>query len=178
MALTRILGLLLVLALFECLASAAEDSVDFPPGCPTAENIQEICGHSKTRPRYPNLPNHGYLLREADVIHRTEAWYSQQCCQGNWEQNTKKTVCCAQNAWKKALALLCEEEGMIKTIPHQCCLIEGAARWRCFDSMAPNPSYQTTTPYSGPDVLPKGPAFKFPSTCSAKEQHHAGQKTN
>lgn len=171
MARTRILGQLLALALFGYLTRAQEENeVEFPPGRPTSENIHRICLQGKTRPRYPEIPlNRGTLLREAEVIHRIEAWYSQLCCKGQWEQDLDTAVCCAQNAWKTALDLMCEEETMIKFRQRSCCKMAGAARELCFSRMAPNPSYQITTPYSGADVLPAGPVPEFPRTCSRKQ---------
>ncbi|XP_063044128.1 extracellular matrix protein 1-like isoform X2 [Engraulis encrasicolus] len=175
MALMGTLRCLVAVMMFVCAASAQQTRVSFPPGRPTSENIRNICLHGNARPRYPltDLPNggHGTVRREADVIHRTEAWYSQQCCQGDWEKNTRKAVCCALHAWKKTMDILCEEESMIKTQQRSCCQVQGKERRDCFAGKAPNPSYlPPSSPYTGPNVLPQGPAFVPPGTCSTMLQ--------
>lgn len=148
---------------------ASIPSVAFPPGRPTFENIQAICLHGTGRPRYPPgaLPNSGFghLRRQADAIHRTEAWYSQQCCQGTWEQQINRTLCCAHEAWTKALDLFCEDEFSVKTRHYHCCKLKPQARLNCFETEAPNPSYGPTTHYSGPELLPQGSGFTFTNNC-------------
>lgn len=157
----------------------APPSVVFPPGRPTPENIQAICLHGSGRPRYPqeSLPLSGFshLSRQADAVHRTEAWYSQQCCQGDWQQKAERTWCCARQAWEKALNQFCEDEFGIKTRHYHCCKLQKRARWLCFEREAPNPSYQPTTRYLGPEVLPQGPGFTFNNNCPrTQEKETAG----
>ncbi|XP_062395146.1 extracellular matrix protein 1 [Sardina pilchardus] len=148
---------------------APHPRIEFPPGRPTSENIQAICLYGTGRPRYPQdlLPRTGltYLGRQADAIHRTEAWYSQQCCQGSWQQNIDRTLCCAHQAWKKALEEFCNDEFSVKTRHYHCCRLNGHARLNCFQREAPNPSYKSTTRYTGPELLPRGSAFTFTNNC-------------
>ncbi|XP_012684598.1 extracellular matrix protein 1-like isoform X2 [Clupea harengus] len=152
----------------------APPRVAFPHGRPTPQNVQAICLHGTGRPRYPAgaLPrtSFSHLSRQADALHRAEAWYSQQCCQGNWQQDIERTLCCTHQAWEKALELFCEEEFSIKTSHYFCCKIEGKARWNCFEREAPNPSYQATTHYFGPELLPRGPAFTFTNKCPRSQR--------
>ncbi|XP_063054664.1 extracellular matrix protein 1-like [Engraulis encrasicolus] len=150
----------------------APPRVVFPPGQPTAQNLQAICLQGGSRPRYPQgtLPSTGFshLSRQADAIHRVEAWYGQQCCQGDWQQHVDRTLCCTRQAWREALHQFCEDEFGIKTRHYHCCNLRKKARWACFEREAPNPSYQPSRPYSGPNVPPRHtPVFTFNnSTCS------------
>ncbi|KAG5270824.1 hypothetical protein AALO_G00172710 [Alosa alosa] len=155
----------------------APPRVPFPPGRPTSDNIQAICLHGSGRPRYPPgaLPHTGFghLSRQADAIHRTEGWYSQQCCQGSWQQNIHRTLCCAHQAWKKALEEFCEDEFKVKTRHYHCCKLRAQARLNCFQREAPNPTYKSTTRYYGPELLPRGSAFTFTNNCNRFDARHS-----
>ncbi|XP_028832999.1 extracellular matrix protein 1-like isoform X2 [Denticeps clupeoides] len=149
-------------------------NVLFPLGRPSPDNIGAICLYGTSRPRYPKqiLPQSGraHLSRQADAIHRTEAWYSWHCCSNNGLEERDKALCCAHQAWEQALNLFCQEEFSIKTAHYSCCLLRGEDRWSCFDSHAPNPSYYPSSSYSGADVPPPSdPAFS--PTCLSGQHH-------
>lgn len=154
-----------------------QPSVAFPPGRPSPDNIEAICLDSTGRPRYPpgSLPQSGFshLSRQADALHRAEAWYSQQCCQGNWQGDLGRTLCCARQAWEKAMDEFCNDEFSIKTRHHHCCKIQGESRKACFANIAPNPTYERTTNYYGPELMPRGATFTFSSNCTRSSKRES-----
>ncbi|KAJ8354709.1 hypothetical protein SKAU_G00222760 [Synaphobranchus kaupii] len=142
----------------------------FPPARPSMHNLPAICLYGDGRPRYPlgSLPVTGFshLRRQGDAINRVESLYS-FCCQRNGTQGQELSLCCARQAWEHALNNFCKEEFSIKTRHYHCCKKQRAARWSCFDTAAPSPSYQSTSkPGSVSPKSPPDPGFTWnPNTC-------------
>ncbi|KAG9345370.1 hypothetical protein JZ751_009917 [Albula glossodonta] len=111
----------------------------FPPGRPSPSSLPAICNYGDMRPSV--------------------------CCQRNGTQDQDFPLCCARQAWEKALNLFCEEEFSIKTRHYHCCKKQGAARWSCFENEAPNPSYKPTV--TGVALLPSPPVPGFTMNRSA-----------
>ncbi|XP_064330911.1 extracellular matrix protein 1 [Phalacrocorax carbo] len=101
----------------------------FPPGEPTAANMENICGLRELRlgPPGPADPRGRLHLR-------LERDYGRCCRNGS--------LACAHSAWQKGLERFCREEATVKTRQHRCCQRgAGRARVRCFAAMAPHPAY-------------------------------------
>ena len=58
-------------------------AINFPPGRPTADNIESLCSNQKLRPLYDIkcLPQYGFhnLARDLKTINRLEKGFK-QCC--------------------------------------------------------------------------------------------------
>lgn len=79
--------------------------INFPPGRPTADTIESLCGNQKLRPLYTVkcLPGLGYeeLARQAKTINRIEKGFKQcckkkqdvlNCADGKVKQDTYKQI--------------------------------------------------------------------------------------
>ncbi|TNM93115.1 hypothetical protein fugu_018517 [Takifugu bimaculatus] len=148
--------------------SLGEPIIPFPPALPTCENLSDICQSGDARPRYLTnfFPKSGasHFRRRGKAINRMESWLS-QCCAGEAAEGNTQVLCCAQQAWKQALALFCMEEYATMTTAYHCCEQSGAARWLCFDGAPSKRSYSPTAGYTAP-ALPEEPGFTFDAnTC-------------
>ncbi|KAL3983974.1 claudin [Sarotherodon galilaeus] len=145
-----------------------EPDVPFPPARPSTHNLAAICHQGRGRPRYPPsfFPKSGssHFRRRGHAMNRLESWF-RVCCSGHLDEQSSQILCCAQQAWKKALSQFCVEEYSTMTLPYECCENTGEARWSCFDSELPNPNYTSTPGYDAPEI-PEEPGFTFdPNTC-------------
>lgn len=101
----------------------------FPPGEPTAANMDNICRLLGLRPGPRGLPG-----PRARFHTRLERDFGRCCHNASLE--------CARAAWQKGLDRYCREEGGVKTGQHRCCQRGGGrARSRCFAAAAPHPAY-------------------------------------
>ncbi|XP_066842235.1 extracellular matrix protein 1 [Anser cygnoides] len=101
----------------------------FPPGEPTAANMDNICRLLGLRPGPRGLPG-----PRARFHTRLERDFG-RCCHN-------ASLKCARAAWQKGLDRYCREEGGVKTGQHRCCQRGGGrARSRCFAAAAPHPAY-------------------------------------
>lgn len=131
--------------------------ISFPPGRPTATNIQSICSFRKLRPLYLTkcLPRKGYgwLVRQSKAVNRVERAFK-QCCKGK-QEGQQEVLSCAEGKWSELLDRFCvEEEG--KSPRFSCCeLAPGEERYDCFSSRSPHPDY-------GPK-LHSSPSSAFPT---------------
>ncbi|KAI6060779.1 Extracellular matrix protein 1 [Aix galericulata] len=102
----------------------------FPPGEPTAANMDNICRLRGLRPGPRGLPG-----PRARFHTRLERDFGRCCSNGTGLE-------CARVAWQKGLDRYCREEGAVKTGQHRCCQRGGGrARSRCFAAAAPHPAY-------------------------------------
>ncbi|XP_068518858.1 LOW QUALITY PROTEIN: extracellular matrix protein 1 [Anas acuta] len=102
----------------------------FPPGEPTAANMDNICRLRGLRPGPRGLPG-----PRARFHTRLERDFGRCCDNGTG-------LACARAAWQKGLDRYCREEGAVKTGQHRCCQRGGGrARSRCFAAAAPHPAY-------------------------------------
>lgn len=90
------------------LSTSQKIDINFPPGRPTADNIESICQNQKLRPLYSVkcLPRSDYewLTRQAKTINRIEKGFK-QCCKKKMEmlscadrkvrQETFKQILCS-----------------------------------------------------------------------------------
>ncbi|KAJ8335066.1 hypothetical protein SKAU_G00407050 [Synaphobranchus kaupii] len=149
----RGLWVVVLLLPFSCVPSEGQPPpprksiVPFPPGKPTLANLKGICDNVSKRPRYDlnSLPSPGfsYLRRYATAVNSIEASY-QDCCKPCGTEDKSATLKCASDAWLNHLSTYCESESMVMTMPYHCC--ENYDMYRCFETAAPNPSYQHPPP--------------------------------
>ncbi|XP_029976880.1 extracellular matrix protein 1 [Salarias fasciatus] len=149
--------------------SLNEPDVPFPPAYPTAGNLFAICHQGQGRPRYPDsfFPTSGasHFRRRGIAINRMESWFN-FCCSGVPAQENSKILCCAQQAWKRALSMFCTAEYSTMTLVYECCEAKGEDRWRCFSEFPINPGYFSMPGYTAPGVLVDNRLFTFNSqTC-------------
>ncbi|XP_034553427.1 extracellular matrix protein 1-like isoform X2 [Notolabrus celidotus] len=121
------------------LASQKAD-INFPPGRPTVDVIEQLCQNQKLRPLYnvKCLPGSGYELvaRQAKTINRIEKGFK-QCCKQN--QNTFN---CADRKWREELDKFCRSE----QVNSNCCTAgEANDRYNCFQSISPDPYFNKTS---------------------------------
>ncbi|XP_059195732.1 extracellular matrix protein 1-like [Centropristis striata] len=117
--------------------SPASQKVDisFPPGRPTADNIESLCRDQNLRPLYKVncLPKSGYelLTRQARTINRVEKGFK-KCC-----KKKKNVLNCADHKWRKELNKFCVDETGGQVDFH-CCVGE---QYSCFQNISPDPHY-------------------------------------
>ncbi|XP_043935845.1 extracellular matrix protein 1 [Protopterus annectens] len=127
----------------ECVGFSGCGSVppelDFPPGHPSANNIENICLYGSKRPTYgqDSLPLTGmsHLRRQGNAINQIEAGFANCCLKPD-------KLKCAEEVWDSALKAFCEEEFAIKTRHYHCCKEnKSSERAACFEKAAPSPNY-------------------------------------
>uniref|UniRef100_A0A3B3V845 Extracellular matrix protein 1b n=1 Tax=Poecilia latipinna TaxID=48699 RepID=A0A3B3V845_9TELE len=110
--------------------------INFPPGRPTADNIESLCGNRKRRPLYTTkcLPRSGYelLARQVKTINRLEKRFK-QCC-----KKKKGALNCAELKWREELNRYCSVNGR-----QECCQTDD--QYSCFQSLSSDPLYNTTS---------------------------------
>ncbi|KAM4601087.1 extracellular matrix protein 1 [Polymixia lowei] len=114
-------------------------SISFPPGRPSAADIESLCRYRKLRPRYDLkcLPNKGYgwLARQSKTINRVEKGFK-QCC-----KRKQEVLTCADGKWREEMDRYCREEKGGK-LNFPCCeKAEDSERYECFHARAPHPGY-------------------------------------
>ncbi|KAL4646687.1 extracellular matrix protein 1 isoform X1 [Arapaima gigas] len=155
--------------------------IPFPPAKPTLGNFADLCRYRESRPHYPpeSLPHTGfsYLRRQADAINRVESWYGTCCMEnGMLENEPELGVCCAQQAWELTLSQFCSEEFSVKTSHYHCCKQRGRARWTCFETNTPNPTYVPTNKAPIRTLSPAEPGFTWnPSSCHGKRSSRGSE---
>ncbi|XP_070767919.1 extracellular matrix protein 1-like [Enoplosus armatus] len=117
--------------------------ISFPPGRPTADVIESLCGNQKLRPLYTIkcLPGPGYdwLARQAKTINRIEKGYK-QCC-----RKKQDVLTCADQKWREELNRFCVDENG-DTVDFYCCAgSAGNERDDCFQYVSPDPHYNMTS---------------------------------
>ncbi|XP_042345879.1 extracellular matrix protein 1-like [Plectropomus leopardus] len=117
--------------------------ITFPPGQPTADNIESLCHDQKLRPLYKVkcMPAEGYewLAHQAKAINRIEKGFK-QCC-----KKKKDALNCAVLKWRDGLKKYCAGENGQEENFH-CCLGSTANdRHYCFQNISPDPHYNLTS---------------------------------
>lgn len=126
-------------------ASTSENvDISFPPGQPTADTIESLCGNQKLRPLYQTrcLPRSGFewLARQAKTVNRIEKGF-RQCC-----KKRHGMLNCAKQKWSDEIDRFCSTEDEFG-----CCSSQSPAdRYSCFHSMSKDPHYNKT---SAPEEL-------------------------
>ncbi|KAM3873319.1 extracellular matrix protein 1 [Diretmus argenteus] len=147
---------------------SVEYPVEFPPGRPTATNLQAICVYGDLRPSYPDtyFPQSGFgqQKRRAEAVNNAESWFS-VCCKGNQTWEEEVTLCCATQVWRLAVDSFCEDDLSVKDRHYHCCKKQGGDRLKCFQSDAPNPTYQPTQEVPVPPISSAQPFHFDPRTC-------------
>ncbi|KAJ3598642.1 hypothetical protein NHX12_002147 [Muraenolepis orangiensis] len=145
--------------------------VQFPPGRPTANNLQAICLYGDHRPRYPDdyFPYSGFgqLRRRALAVNLAELLFS-ECCAANQTRGSDLTLCCVRQAWKQMVATFCELDTSVKDRIYHCCKEQDAAQLKCFQEDAPNTTYLPTEEL---------PVFPVPVDSSFLFNHNACPKS-
>ncbi|XP_007556201.1 extracellular matrix protein 1 isoform X1 [Poecilia formosa] len=117
--------------------------INFPPGRPTADNIESLCGNRKRRPLYTTkcLPRSGYelLARQVKTINRLEKRFK-QCC-----KKKKGALNCAEHRWREELNRYCSVNGR-----QECCQTDD--HYSCFQSLSSDPLYNTTSAAEEPTL--------------------------
>ncbi|XP_037641053.1 extracellular matrix protein 1-like isoform X1 [Sebastes umbrosus] len=111
----------------------------FPPGRPTADNIEALCRDQKLRPVFKTncMPGEGYmwLVRQAKAINRIEKRYK-QCC-----KKEQGVLDCADLKWRGELNRYC-----VDAIGQDHCCPGGAKEQvDCFQTISPDPHYNRTS---------------------------------
>ncbi|KAK5862293.1 hypothetical protein PBY51_017704 [Eleginops maclovinus] len=119
-----------------------EKDFNFPPGRPSADNIESLCRDQKLRPLYKVncLPNSGYELiaRQAKTINRVEKGFK-QCC-----KKKQGVLDCADQKWREELNRFCNKNG--KQVDFECCLDNVEDRkYTCLKTLSPDPYYNLTS---------------------------------
>ncbi|XP_054904093.1 extracellular matrix protein 1 [Poeciliopsis prolifica] len=118
--------------------------INFPPGRPTADNIESLCGNQKRRPRYTTkcLPRSGneLLARQVKTINRLEKRFK-QCC-----KKKKGALNCAEQKWREELNRYCS----VRNGGQECCQTED--QYDCFQSISSDPLYNMTSAAEEPTL--------------------------
>ncbi|XP_071759424.1 extracellular matrix protein 1 [Centroberyx gerrardi] len=130
--------------------------ISFPPGRPTAADIESLCRYRKLRPRYDLkcLPRKGYgwLARQSKTINRVERGFK-QCCKRQQEVFT-----CADGKWREEMDRFCGEEKGGRMNFTCCEKAEGQERYDCFQASAPHPGYDVDLS-AAPAATPQDPSL-------------------
>ncbi|KAM4568317.1 extracellular matrix protein 1 isoform 1-T1 [Fundulus diaphanus] len=122
------------------LATSQKMDISFPPGKPTADNIESLCDNQKLRPLYTTkcLPRSGYelLARQVKTINRLEKRFK-QCCKKN-----KGALNCAEQKWREELNRYCSA-GNDEQVDLHCCQADD--QYSCFQSLSLDPLYNITS---------------------------------
>uniref|UniRef100_A0A3B5MZW7 Extracellular matrix protein 1b n=1 Tax=Xiphophorus couchianus TaxID=32473 RepID=A0A3B5MZW7_9TELE len=118
--------------------------INFPPGRPTPDNIESLCGNQKRRPLYTTkcLPRSGYdlLARQVKTINRLEKRFK-QCC-----KKKKGALICAEQKWREELNRYCS----VRNGGQECCQADD--QYSCFQSISSDPLYNTTSAAEEPTL--------------------------
>ncbi|CAG11891.1 unnamed protein product [Tetraodon nigroviridis] len=131
--------------------SSQKASINFPPGRPTADNVESLCQNQKLRPLYSVKclagPHYKLLTRQTKSMNRIEKGFK-QCC-----KKKQGVLECVEQKWREELDTFCEKQSGKKR-GVQCCLQDLAAvdRFKCFQDAAPDPHYNVTSANEGPTL--------------------------
>ncbi|XP_013884987.1 extracellular matrix protein 1 [Austrofundulus limnaeus] len=118
-------------------------NINFPPGRPSAENIDSLCGNQMLRPLYTTkcLPRSGnkLLARQVNTINRLEVGFKRCCQLKNGALN------CADLKWRQEMNKYCLVRKGSQTFSQCCVDKKDDDRFRCFQSDSPDPHYNTTS---------------------------------
>ncbi|KAM4736309.1 extracellular matrix protein 1-like isoform 2-T2 [Anableps anableps] len=122
-------------------------NISFPPGMPTTDNIESLCGNQRLRPLYTTkcLPRSGceVLAHQVKTINRLEKKFK-QCC-----KKKKGVLSCAEQKWRKELNRYCStRNGGQDNL--QCCQADD--QYSCFKSVSSDPLYTTTSATEAPTL--------------------------
>ncbi|KAG7234208.1 hypothetical protein INR49_005527, partial [Caranx melampygus] len=153
----------------------------FPPSRPTANNLQAICLSGDRRPLYSDsyFPASGFGQQKhmAEAVNNLEAWYG-KCCEDYQTGDSKRTLCCATQAWELTVENFCMKDLSVKRRWYHCCKMSGSERLNCFNSDAPNPNYEATEEIPLPP-LPATESFIFdPLSCQRKSMAPHGVRAS
>ncbi|XP_038567371.1 extracellular matrix protein 1-like isoform X1 [Micropterus salmoides] len=117
--------------------------ITFPPGRPTADTIESLCGNQKLRPLYtvkclPGL-DYEWLAHQAKAINRIEKAFK-QCC-----RKKQGVLNCADQKWREELNKFCLGENGKEEDFHCCKGGGGNERYNCFQNASPDPHYNMTS---------------------------------
>lgn len=121
--------------------------ISFPPGRPTAANIDSLCGNQRLRPLYTTkcLPRSGYelLAQQVKTINRLEKRFK-QCC-----KKKKGALGCAEQKWREELNKYClaRNSGQVEL---SCCQADDL--YDCFQSISSDPLYNITAATEEPTL--------------------------
>ncbi|KAM4579679.1 uncharacterized protein PAE49_004867 [Odontesthes bonariensis] len=131
--------------------TSQKPDINFPPGRPTADNIESLCSNQKLRPLYnvKCLPSNGYdeLARQAKTINRLEKGFK-QCC-----RKTQGMLNCADQKWRQELHRFCVAmNSKHEPVDLHCCFSRESEddAYSCFQTASPDPQYNMT---SAPEEL-------------------------
>ncbi|XP_061632079.1 extracellular matrix protein 1-like [Phyllopteryx taeniolatus] len=124
-------------------SGSQKSEINFPPGRPSADNVESLCRNQKQRPLYSVkcLPSSGYelLAHQAKIINRMEKGFK-QCCKKNQD-----VLVCAEQKWRDALRRFCSSKKGGK-VDYECCLGSTASDGLgCFQAKSPDPHYNMTS---------------------------------
>ncbi|XP_028280407.1 extracellular matrix protein 1-like isoform X2 [Parambassis ranga] len=123
--------------------TAQKTHINFPPGRPTADNIDSLCRNQNLRPLF-NIkclsgPGNKMLAHQAKTINRVEKGFK-QCC-----KKKKGLLSCADQKWREGLNTFCLAENG-QQVDFKCCVgNEENERHNCFQSVSPDPFYNMTS---------------------------------
>uniref|UniRef100_A0A3Q4AJU5 Extracellular matrix protein 1b n=1 Tax=Mola mola TaxID=94237 RepID=A0A3Q4AJU5_MOLML len=126
------------------LSTSQKIDINFPPGRPTADNIESICQNQKLRPLYSVkcLPRSDYewLTRQAKTINRIEKGFK-QCC-----KKKMGMLSCADRKWLEEFKKFCTGENGEQVDFHCCSAGDGENdQYKCFQDISPDPHYNMTS---------------------------------
>lgn len=142
--------------------------INFPPGRPTTENIESLCGNQKRRPLYTTkcLPRSGYelLAHQVKTMNRLEKRFKMCCRKKNGALNCAEQK--VQEAfkihfmstewfWWKFLVLFQWREELnrycsVRNGGQECCQADD--QYSCFQSISSDPLYNTTSAAEEPTL--------------------------
>uniref|UniRef100_A0A3Q2DLJ7 Extracellular matrix protein 1b n=1 Tax=Cyprinodon variegatus TaxID=28743 RepID=A0A3Q2DLJ7_CYPVA len=126
-------------------AASPKTDIIFPPGRPSAINIESLCSNQKFRPLYSTkcLPRSGYevLAHQVKTINRLEKKYK-QCC-----KKKKGALQCAEQKWRLELNRYCSGK-IAGQIDLQCC--QSKDPFGCFQTVSLDPLYNKTSEKEAP----------------------------
>lgn len=113
--------------------------INFPPGRPTADNIESLCHNQRPLYAVKCLPR-ALLVRQAKTINRLEKGFK-QCC-----KMKRQVLDCADEKWREQINRFCLGENG-EQVDFSCCSagLEANDRYSCFQNISPDPHYNKTS---------------------------------
>ncbi|XP_037532879.1 extracellular matrix protein 1 [Nematolebias whitei] len=117
--------------------------IHFPPGRPSADNIDSVCANQKLRPLYTTkcLSHSGneLLARQVKTINRLEKGFKRCCKQKNGAS------ACADKKWREEMNKYCSAQKGDQADFHCCRGKKVTDRYSCFQTSSPDPHYNRTS---------------------------------